>query len=141
MNSTPPPISLLIVDDDPVFSRYARQLISSLGAEFPCVTQSADTADKAMSEVAHNVYDLVLLDYHLPDRDGLQVLEDIRKIPLPRQPAVVMLTASGNESIAVEAMKRGARDYLTKANLDQPPLLRALQSALSQKRLAEQVCA
>ena len=142
MNSTPPmPVSLLIVDDDPVFSRYARQLISSLGGDFPCIIQSVDTADKAEAEVSNHLYDLVLLDYNLPDRNGLQVLEEIRKISPPRQPGVVMLTASGNESIAVEAMKRGARDYLTKANLDQPQILRALQSALSQKRLSEQLCA
>jgi sigma-B regulation protein RsbU (phosphoserine phosphatase) len=50
-----------------------------------------------------------------------------------------MLTGSGNEQVAVEAMKRGARDYLTKPGLDAPPLLRALRSALMQKQLADQV--
>jgi len=50
-----------------------------------------------------------------------------------------MLTASGNESVAVEAMKRGAQDYLTKADLDLASLTRAIQSALNQKQLRDQV--
>lgn len=139
MNSAP--ISLLIVDDDPVFTRFARQIIASLEAEFPCITRSADSAAKALEEISRHVFDLVLLDYHLPDRDGLEVLGEIRRMEPTRQPAVVMLTASGNEMVAVEAMKRGAKDYLKKATLDVPSLMRALQSALAQKRLAEKVAA
>ena len=139
MNSTP--ISLLIVDDDPVFTRFVRQLIESLGGELPCVTQCADTAGKALEELAQNSYELVLLDYHLPDGDGLEVLAQIRQLTPERQPAVIMLTASGSEAVAVEAMKRGAKDYLPKADLAVPPLMRALQSALAQKRLAGQVAA
>ena len=50
-----------------------------------------------------------------------------------------MLTGSGNESVAVEAMKRGARDYLPKVGLEAAPLLRALRNALTQKQLADQV--
>jgi len=80
-----------------------------------------------------------LLDYHLPGADGLQVLEQIRELPEGRRPAVIMLTGSGNETVAVEAMKRGARDYLPKNGLDLAPLLRALRSALAQKQLADQV--
>ena len=137
----PSPVTVLIVDDDPVFTRFARQLIQSLGADLPCVVQCADTAGKARAEPSQHAYDLVLLDYNLPDQDGLQLLAEIRKLAPPRQPAVIMLTASGNEAIAVEAMKRGAKDYLTKADLDLPPLMRAMQTALAQKRLADQVAA
>jgi sigma-B regulation protein RsbU (phosphoserine phosphatase) len=133
------PISLLIVDDDPVFARFLQQLIHSLGADLPCVVEWSDTAGKAFVEMEKNSYELVLLDYNLPDGDGLEVLARIRSFASTKQPAVVMLTASGSEKIAVEAMKRGAKDYLTKANLDAPQLTRALQTALAQKRLADQV--
>jgi sigma-B regulation protein RsbU (phosphoserine phosphatase) len=135
------PISLLIVDDDPVFALFLQQLVASLGNDFPCVAQWVDTAEMAMAELERNAWQLVLLDYHLPGADGLQVLARIGSLPPERQPAVIMLTGSGNEAVAVEAMKRGAKDYLCKAGLDQAPLTRALHSALAQKRLADQVAA
>jgi phosphoserine phosphatase RsbU/P len=134
-----PPVPLLIVDDDPVFARFVRQLLQSLGSEMRCVPQWADTAEKALAELRANPYELVLLDYNLPDADGLQVLSQIRDLPAAQQPAVIMLTASGSETVAVEAMKRGAKDYLVKTGLDLPPLMRALQTALRQKRLSDEV--
>ena len=133
------PVSLLIVDDDPVSAQFVRQLVLSLGGEFPCVPEWADTAEAAMAQLAQNSYQLMLLDYNLPGADGLQLLAQIQGLPPERQPAVIMLTGSGSEQVAVEAMKRGARDYLTKPGLDAPPLLRALRSALTQKHLADQV--
>jgi len=133
------PVSLLIVDDDPVSAQFVRQLVLSLGGEFPCAPQWVDTAEAAMAQLAQSSYQLMLLDYNLPGADGLQVLAQVHDLPPERQPAVIMLTGSGNEQVAVEAMKRGARDYLTKPGLDAPPLLRALRSALTQKQLADQV--
>jgi phosphoserine phosphatase RsbU/P len=133
------PASLLIVDDDPVSAQFVRQLVLSLGGEFPCAPQLVDTAEKAMVELGQSTCDLMLLDYNLPGADGLQLLAQIRDLPPERQPAVIMLTGSGNEQIAVEAMKRGARDYLPKLGLDAPLLLRSLRSALAQKQLADQV--
>ena len=137
MNTAPVP--LLIVDDDPVSAHFVRQLVLSLGVEFPCAPQWVDAAETAMAELARSSYQLMLLDYNLPGADGLQVLAQIRDLPPERQPAVIMLTGSGNEQVAVEAMKRGAKDYLPKIGLEAPPLLRALRSALTQKQLADQV--
>jgi sigma-B regulation protein RsbU (phosphoserine phosphatase) len=133
------PVSLLIVDDDPVFARFVQQLLQSLSGEVPSAVQWVDTAAKALAELGAHRYELVLLDYNLPDLNGLGLLAQIREIPAQQQPAVIMLTASGNEAVAVQAMKAGARDYLTKNDLDVLPLTRALQNALAQKRLADQV--
>jgi serine phosphatase RsbU (regulator of sigma subunit) len=136
---SPDPILVLIVDDDPVFALFVRQLVDSLGSEMPCAPEWVDTGEKALAEIKRQNYELVLLDYHLPGANGLEVLAQIQELPADQQPAVIMLTASGNEAIAVEAMKRGAKDYLPKADLDVPPLIRTLKSALAQKRLADQV--
>lgn len=133
------PIPVLIVDDDPVFALFVRQLVESLGNELPCAPEWVDTAEKALEEINRTPYELVLCDYNLPGVSGLELLAQIQRIAPDRQPAVIMLTASGNEAVAVEAMKRGAKDYLPKQELDLPPLLRALKSALAQKRLAGQV--
>lgn len=137
----PEPIPVLIVDDDPVFSRFVRQLVESLGDELRCAPTWVDSAEKAFKAIERDHYELALLDYHMPGASGLDLLKGIQRLPLPEQPAVIMLTASGNEAVAVEAMKSGAKDYLTKADIDVPPLMRAIKNALSQKRLAEQVAA
>lgn len=131
--------TLLIVDDDPVFTMFVRQLVKALGEDFPCATESAGTCEHALEELARADFDLVLLDYHLPGKDGLEMLSIIRRMPAQRQPAVVMLTGSGSETVAVEAMKCGARDYLPKAGLAVPILLRTLRSAMAQKQLANEV--
>ena len=135
----PKPTSVLIVDDDPVFSLFVRQLVTSLGGELPCRVATTDCAEAGLKEIRDGCFELLLLDYHLPRGTGLDLLADIQKLPLERQPAVVMLTGSGNEAVAVEAMKRGAKDYLQKNEVDLPSLMRAMKNALSQKRLAEQV--
>jgi sigma-B regulation protein RsbU (phosphoserine phosphatase) len=133
--------SLLVVDDDPVFTLFIRQLLLSLAEELPCRVDCAESAEAGLEQILRNRFDLALVDYHLPGVSGLELLAQIRSLPLEQQPAVVMLTGSGNEAVAVEAMKRGAKDYLKKNDVDVPSLMRALQSALAQKRLAEQVAA
>ena len=133
--------SLLVVDDDPVFTRFVCQLVQSLAAELPCQVTCADSAEAAEAELRQHPFDLALVDFHLPRASGLDLLSKIASLPPGRQPAVVMLTGSGNESVAVEAMKRGAKDYLKKDEVDVPSLMRALQGALTVKRLADQVAA
>jgi sigma-B regulation protein RsbU (phosphoserine phosphatase) len=129
------------VEDDPSCALFVQELVKSLGEAFPCATLWVDSAEQVAAELRRNHYDLMLLDYRLPGVNGLQVLAQVRELPSEQQPAVVMLTGSGSESVAVEAMKRGAKDYLLKDGLDATPLMRALRSALAQKRLAEQVAA
>lgn len=114
-----------------------QRLLPSLGTELPFAIKWVDTAEKAMEEIARENYALVLLDHKLADADGLTVMTHIRSLASARQPAVIMLTDTGDE--AAEAMKCGAKDYLSKDHLDAPSLLRAITSTLEGKRLEEQV--
>jgi DNA-binding NtrC family response regulator len=103
-----PRIRLLIVDDDDelrglLVSRFAR-----LGLD---VTQAA-SGEEALAQVARAPFDVALLDLHLPGIDGLEVLARSKEMQ-PETEALV-LTAQGSVETAVEAMKRGAYDYLTK---------------------------
>ena len=137
MSATPVP--LLVVEDSPVYAEILQRLLSTLGADLQFESKWVDTAEKAMAEISLANYTLVLLDYKLPGADGMTVLAHIRSLPPARQPAVIMLTGMGSEAVAVEAMKRGAKDYLPKDSLDVPSLLRAITSALERKRLEEQI--
>ena len=132
MNTTPLP--LLIVEDSPLYAEILLQLLPSLGDDLQFDVKWVDSAGKAIVELDHTAYELALLDYKLPGADGLSLLTHIQLMPEARRPAVIMLTGIGREEIAVEAMKIGAKDYLSKDHLDVPSLLRAITGALERRR-------
>ncbi len=99
---------LLIVDDEPA-SRYG---IKKALAPFRFTVQEAATGKEALDKIRQLMPDLVILDVNLPEMDGLSVLSEIHSDN--SAPLVIMITAYGSERIAVEAMKRGAYDYVSK---------------------------
>lgn len=135
----PRAIPLLVVEDNPMYAEILQRLLPTLNPSLRFDVHCVDTAEKVLPELHRRAYDLMLLDYKLPGADGLEVLAQVRRLPPERQPAVIMLTGMGNEAVAVEAMKAGAKDYLPKDQLDVPSLLRAITSALERKDLEAQV--
>lgn len=99
---------LLIVDDEPA-SRYG---IKKALSSFRFTIHEAETGKEALQKITQLGPDLVILDINLPEMDGLSVLSELRKQNL--SPRVIVITAYGSEKIAVEAMKRGAYDYVAK---------------------------
>jgi two-component system response regulator HydG len=99
---------LLVADDDPPVCAVCRDVAESLGLR---VVEAA-TAAAAQERVEQERVDLVLADLRLPDASGMELLERIKK----DQPhiAVILMTGYGSTEVAVEAMKRGAFDYLGK---------------------------
>jgi CheY-like chemotaxis protein len=93
----------------------------------PVTLVEAETAGDALRRLPEG-FDCVLLDHHLPDANGLELLADLRQDP--RAPAVILLTGRGDEALAVEAMKRGAQDYLVKGAITAPVLARSVQHAI-----------
>lgn len=98
---------VLLVDDDPAMVRLVRKILA--GSGFVSV-QHAPTGREALDRL--DGVDVVILDHQLPDTTGLEVLEAIRT--RPHAPAVILVTAHGNESLAATALRRGADDYLAK---------------------------
>jgi DNA-binding response OmpR family regulator len=98
---------VLIVDDDPTIARLMMHVVRSLGFGPATHVTTGREGLEAMDEA-----DIVLLDHQLPDANGLDVLETVRARPNP--PAVVVITAHGNESLAAAALRLGADDYLAK---------------------------
>jgi sigma-B regulation protein RsbU (phosphoserine phosphatase) len=133
------PVQLLLVDDNPLDAALVQRMLQAVNKDLPVQTKWVDSIVQAVSEVQQTQYDLMLLDYQLPDGSGLTVLNELQRLPQTRQPAVVMLTASGSERVAVETLKHGARDYLLKDDLSVAELTRALMTALAQKRMQDQL--
>ena len=118
------PVRILIVDDSPEDCQlYRRRLDQQSGHEYD-VTET-DSGEDGLEICQSDPPDCILLDYNLPDLDGLEFLTELGKIG-EHHIAVVMLTGQGNESIAVEAMKKGAQDYLVKGDLSSENLRRAV---------------
>jgi len=108
-----PQIHILIVEDDLVDRMACRRALAQ-DPNYEFVLSEAETGREGLQLAHAHKPDCVLLDYHLPDLDGLEFLAELRnevgEIPVP----VMMLTGADNASVAVEALKRGAQDYLVK---------------------------
>lgn len=132
-------MSVLIVDDDPTIAALLQQIIRQLGNGLVCDPVWADRGAAARSELKRRDFHLVLLDYLLPDEDGLAVLTAVNALPAGRRPVVIMLTGAGNEQIAVAAMKMGVKDYIAKPVLDFGALRRSIIAALEHHQLEEKL--
>lgn len=102
------PTILIVEDNEDDQHLYRRALRATNYA-----LASAVTAEEGLAKAAEVLPCLVLLDYNLPDLNGIAFLERLAASPAGGVP-VVMLTGEGNETVAVEAMKAGASDYLVK---------------------------
>ena len=129
-------LRLLIVDDSPEDRASYRRLINGSGGRL-CSFAETDSGEEGLDLCIRLQPDCVLLDYQLPDVDGLEFLSRLfDELKQPLTP-VVMLTGQGSESVAVEAMKRGAQDYLVKGSLTRDALQRAIANAV--ERVAMQL--
>ncbi len=119
--------SILVVDDEQA-ARYSAKRAFSRDHE----VREAASGEEALASLGAAPADLVLLDLSMPGMDGMETLQKIRELPAP--PPVIMLTAHGSERLAVEAIRRGAEDYIAKPyELDE--LRASVRNALARVRL------
>jgi two-component system, NtrC family, response regulator AtoC len=100
--------SILVVDDEENIRKYLGQALEKDGFE----VYTAQYGKEGLNLLLRKHIDLILLDLNLPDLNGLKVLKEIKKIDI--QSIVIIITAYGDVSSAVEAMKLGAYDFLSK---------------------------
>jgi len=105
---------LLVVDDEPVICQSFQWVFGPAGVE----VLTAGTVEEGWRRVQNDRPDVIVLDLQLPDGSGMELFERVRATD-PKRP-VVFITAHGTTDTAIEAMKRGAFDYLAKPlDLDQ----------------------
>src|SRR5436190_7074351 len=99
---------LLVVDDEPVICQSFQWVFGAAGVE----VLTAGTVEEGWRRVQNDRPDVIVLDLQLPDGSGMELFERVRATD-PKRP-VVFITAHGTTDTAIEAMKRGAFDYLAK---------------------------
>ncbi len=127
-------MKLLIVEDE----KSQREMLEGFLIQQGFSVSSVESGKRALEAVRQEPFDLVFLDYKMPQMNGLQTLQELRKIN--PELTVVMMTAYGTIETAVQSMKTGAADYLTKPiDLDELLLLidRASQRILLQRENLE----
>ena len=122
---------VLVVDDEEGMRHMLSILLKREGYDVS-VSEDGNSALKAM---AKNQYDFILCDIKMPDMDGLQVLEEIKKRDL--EVTVIMMSAYGTIETAIEAMKLGAYDYVSKP-FKKDEIVLALKKAEERERLKKE---
>jgi len=125
-------VRVLIVEDEELIRWSLRQKFESRGFE----VAGAGTGDEALKALDGHVFDLIMLDYKLPDMTGLDILRAVRKDD--PDVVVIMMTAFSSIESAVDAIKLGAYDYITKP-FDMDQLLRVADNALETTKLRREV--
>jgi DNA-binding NtrC family response regulator len=123
---------ILIVDDEKDMLQLLKR---SLAPDLNCRIETASSGREALKAISQSPFDLVLADIKMPEMDGLELLELIkRKKP---EITVVMMTAYGTVDTAVDAMRNGAYDFVTKP-FDHDALIVRLEKALERSRLLKE---
>ena len=121
--------AILVVDDEPDMLHLLKR---SLEPDLGCRVETEPSAELALERLAREPFDLVLADIKMPGMDGLELLQLIKQSE-PMQ-TVVMMTAYGRIDLAVEAMRLGAYDFITKP-FEHDALVLRLEKALERSRL------
>jgi two-component system, NtrC family, response regulator AtoC len=125
-------IRVLIIEDEKLIRWSLRQKLEGQGYE----VNEAETGSEGLLALDEGIYDVILLDYKLPDMTGLEVLRALRG--QDNDVVVIMITAYSTVESAVDAIKLGAYDYITKP-FDMDELLRKVQKALETTKLRREV--
>ncbi len=129
-------LTVLLVEDNPGDQRLVKEILDECGHdEFRLFV--ADQISTAAPLLVAEKVDIVLLDLILPDSQGLDSLIKMRALA-PEVP-VVVLSQVEDETLAVKAVRSGAQDFLLKAHISGPLLLRSLRYALERRQLEEQL--
>src|SRR5689334_19246145 len=123
--------SILIIDDEAAIRESLQTLLELEGYD----VEVATTGEEGLARWGENTFDLVLLDYALPDRNGIEILGDIRDRD-PEFP-VIMITAYGTVENAVRAMQSGAANFIQKP-WDNEKLLADVRNTIARRRVEEE---
>lgn len=121
---------ILIIEDEAAIRRVLTKILSEESSTYQ--VEEAEDGVQALEKIKNNDYDLVLCDIKMPKMDGVELLEEVKKIK-PEIP-MVMISGHGDMETAIQTMRLGAFDYISKPP-DLNRLLNTVRNALDKKQL------
>ena len=126
----PPPVRVLLIDDDEEDYLLTRDIVSDLGGHYSL--DWSPTYENGLDSICSDTHDVYLLDYRLGARTGIEMLREIESRGCSGP--IILLTGQGQSRTDLEALDAGADDYLEKAGLTAALLERSIRYALAQRR-------
>ena len=130
-------MKILLVDDDQLDRALVIRALhkSDLSAQI----SEAVTVDQGLEMYATNTYDIVLLDYQLPQRNGIEMIVELRNESKNNSIAIVMMSSSEDEELSLARIRAGAQDFLLKSEISSARLKRALLHAATRFELEQKL--
>ncbi|MGK7897455.1 MAG: ATP-binding protein [Xenococcus sp. (in: cyanobacteria)] len=127
-------VKILLIEDDPAEARLLQEVLKSFNLTLFSLVH-VNRLQSALEKLECDEYDVILLDLTLPDSQGLVSVDRIVK-QAPNLP-IVVLTNTNDDKLAIEAVRRGAQDYLIKRKINVDVLVLSLQYAIERHRASE----
>lgn len=128
------PIKTLLIEDNPGDSRLIREMLSE-AKDVSFDLKYAERLQAGLDQIGQGGIDVVLLDLGLPDSQGLETLD--KTYALAPEVPIVVLTGLDDDTLGVQAVNRGAQDYLKKGQVDGELLMRTIRYAIERRRAKE----
>ena len=104
--------TIMIVDDSRIMRNIVKNTFSEL--RIPCQFLEAGNGKQAYELLENNKVDLILLDWNMPEMDGMEFLKKVRAMPDYKELPIIMVTSESAKYNVVEALQNGATDYIVK---------------------------
>lgn len=130
-------VRVLVVDDDQVDREMIRRALLRDNSQIE-ITEAC-TVNEGLAIYDSNEFDVVLLDYHMPQRDGIEMILELRNRVRDFGSAIIMMSSSEDEKLAIDCLKAGAQDFISKVEVNSDRLQRALIHAQAKFKLEHEL--
>ena len=128
-------MKILLIEDNPGDARLVKEMLYEEGAKVNL--DCAARLEEGLKQLKDKVYDIILLDLNLPDSNGFETFLELHKLN-PDIPAII-LTGIDDKELGLEAVRKGAQDYLVKGKFDGNLLIRSISYSIERQKLLLQL--
>ena len=135
---------ILIIDDSPDDREFYTHLLKKLKRRYIYDIIAVDNAEEGIKAFKDNKIDCTFIDFNMPGKDGLNVVQELQEYAQNTQIAMVMLTGEPHQSVQAQAAKQGAMDYITKDSVSSADMLEKIidkvtmwATTLNEKKLSQ----
>lgn len=126
-------MDVLVVDDDEVDFLHIKRML--LKTEDNHQISHVTSVNDGLTALKTSTFDVILLDYNLPQRNGIELLLELKGAPALNKTAVIVISTSEEDSLALECLKAGAQDFLVKTDISPFRLRRAIMNVQARFKL------